>query len=185
MAAGIKRIAFSWPSTIAAPAPRRPFPGPGFGLGLTYRSGAGPIADRLAISDQLSLDPSELEINYVRSPGPGGQNVNKVATAAQLRFDLRGSPSLPGAVKARAVKLAGSRLTTDGVLIISATRHRTQTLNREDAVARLIALLREAAVPPKHRRATRPTLASKRRRLDAKTRRGGIKQLRSGKPSLE
>lgn len=121
----------------------------------------------------------------MRSPGPGGQNVNKLATAAQLRFDLRGSPSLPAPVKARAVRLAGSRLTTDGVIVISATRHRTQALNRDDAIGRLVALLREAATPPKPRRATRPTLGSKRRRLEAKTRRSGIKKLRSGKPALD
>jgi ribosome-associated protein len=137
---------------------------------------------RLPITASLSLDPGEIEISFIRASGPGGQNVNKVSTAAQLRFDLRGSPSLPEAVKARAGRLAGSRLTTDGVIVITADRHRTQALNRGDAVARLLDLLKDAAIPPKPRRATRPTLASKTRRLTAKTLRGGVKRLRSGKP---
>lgn len=107
--------------------------------------------------------------------------MNKVSSAVQLRFDLRGSPSLPEAVKARAVPLAGTRLTTEGVIVITADRHRTQALNREDAIGRLVELLREAATPPKPRRATRPTLASKERRLKGKSERSGVKKLRSGK----
>ena len=141
------------------------------------------IADRLPITASLSLDPAEIEISYIRASGPGGQNVNKVSSAAQLRFDLRGSPSLPDAVAVRAAKLAGSKLTTDGVIVISADRHRTQNQNREDAIGRLVDLLREAAVPPKPRRATKPTLASKTRRLTTKTQRGGVKKLRSVRPS--
>ena len=141
------------------------------------------IADRLAITTSLSLDPAEITISFIRASGPGGQNVNKVSTAAQLRFDLIGSPSLPAALKARAARLSGSRLTNEGTIVISADRYRTQTLNRDDAIARLIELLKDAAVPPKPRRATRPTLASKTRRLETKTKRGGIKKLRSGKPA--
>jgi ribosome-associated protein len=118
----------------------------------------------------------------VRSPGPGGQNVNKVATAAQLRFQLLGSPLLSDAVKRRAALIAGSRLTNDGEIIISASRHRTQALNREDAMERLAEILRAALVPPKPRRPTRPTLASKTRRLDGKARRSTTKKLRSSRP---
>ena len=143
------------------------------------------MAGRLPITATLSLDPGELVIGFIRSSGPGGQNVNKVATAAQLRFDLRRSPSLPEGVKSRAARLAGTRLNSEGVIVITAERFRTQALNRDDAVARLIALLREAAVPPKPRRATRPTLVSKRKRLEGKAQRSGVKKLRSGKPGLD
>jgi ribosome-associated protein len=130
------------------------------------------------ITPLLALDPAEIAISFIRSSGPGGQNVNKVSTAAQLRFDLMGSPSLPAPVKARAARLAGSRLTTDGVVVITADRHRTQALNREDAIARLMELLRAAAVPPKPRRKTQPTLASKERRITKKKERSGVKRLR-------
>jgi len=121
----------------------------------------------------------------MRASGPGGQNVNKVATAAQLRFDLRSSPSLTEAVKVRAARLAGSRLTQAGEIVITADRHRTQALNRYDAVARPIELFAEAAVPPKPRRKTRPTLGSKLRRLEGKVKRGNVKRLRSGRPGEE
>jgi ribosome-associated protein len=141
--------------------------------------------DRLPITASLSLDPGELTISFIRASGPGGQNVNKVSTAAQLRFDLDGSPSLPEPVKARARRVAGSRLTTEGQIVISADRFRTQALNRDDAIDRLLELLREAATPPKPRRATRPTLASKTRRLESKSKRGGVKKLRSAKPGLD
>jgi ribosome-associated protein len=139
----------------------------------------------IRITDSIALDEREIEESFIRASGPGGQNVNKLATAVQLRFDVRGSPSLPNAVSARLQKLAGSRLTKDGVLVITAQRYRTQERNREDAVDRLIELIREAAVPPKPRRPTRPTLASKRERLDTKKRRAGIKHLRQRKPAME
>ncbi|MGN6489549.1 MAG: alternative ribosome rescue aminoacyl-tRNA hydrolase ArfB [Devosia sp.] len=139
----------------------------------------------LALSPTIAVPLSEIEVAYIRSPGPGGQNVNKVATAAQLRFDLVGSPSLPEPVKRRAVLLAGSRLTTAGEIVITASRHRTQAMNRDDALARLAEILRAALVPPKPRRATRPTLASKRRRLEGKARRSATKKLRSGSPGMD
>jgi ribosome-associated protein len=143
------------------------------------------IPTRLPIANGLSLDPGELEISFIRASGPGGQNVNKVSTAAQLRFDLMGSPSLPGPVKTRAARLAGQRLTTEGVIVITAERHRTQAMNRADAEARLLELLSQAATPPKPRRATKPTLASQRRRLEKKVQRSGVKKMRSGKPELD
>ncbi|HEX4298308.1 MAG TPA: alternative ribosome rescue aminoacyl-tRNA hydrolase ArfB [Devosia sp.] len=141
--------------------------------------------NRLPITATLSLDPGELVLSFIRSSGPGGQNVNKVSSAAQLRFDLMASPSLPAPLKARAAGLAGTRLTTEGVIVITADRFRSQPLNRDDAIARLLELLRQAAVPPRPRRATRPTLASKQRRLAGKTQRGGVKRLRTEKPGLD
>src|SRR5216117_1245418 len=108
----------------------------------------------IRITDDISLDDSEIEESFVRSSGPGGQNVNKLSTAVQLRFDLRGSPSLPNDVAIRAMRLAGKRLTKDGVLVIIAQNHRTQERNRADALARLVALIQEAAVPPIPRRAS-------------------------------
>jgi ribosome-associated protein len=145
----------------------------------------GSTIDRLPITASLSLDPAELTITFIRSSGPGGQNVNKVSTAAQLRFDLMASPSLPMQVKARAGRLAGQRLTTAGEIVISADQHRSQGMNRDDAVERLLALLKQAATPPKPRRATRPTLASKQRRLEGKSQRSGVKRMRSGKPDAD
>ena len=141
--------------------------------------------DRLPITSSLSLDPAELTISFIRASGPGGQNVNKVSTAAQLRFGLDRSQSLPEPVKIRARRIAGSRLTTEGEIVITADRYRTQMLNRDDAIARLLELLREAAIPPKPRRKTRPTLASKTRRLDTKSKRGSVKKLRSVKPGID
>lgn len=143
------------------------------------------MAEPIPITNAISLHPQELEFSFVRSSGPGGQNVNKVATAVQLRFNLRQSPSLSHAVKTRATKLAGNKMTNDGVLVISASSFRTQPLNKQDAVARLVALLKKAAIPPKFRRKTRPTLASKRRRVDTKTKRGALKNLRRSKPGLD
>ena len=136
----------------------------------------------IEITPSISLEPREITETFIRSPGPGGQNVNKVATAVQLRFDLRASPSLPEAVRNRATRLAGRRLTKDGIVVITAARFRSQERNREDALARLLALLREAARPPAPRKASRPSLGAKKRRLDDKTRRGAIKRLRRTRP---
>lgn len=133
----------------------------------------------IAITPSLSIDEDELEERFIRAGGPGGQNVNKLSTAVQLRFDVRNSPSLPERVRERLERLAGRRLTLDGVLVITAQRFRTQDRNRQDAVERLVELVAKAAEPPPPiRRPTRPTLASKVRRLDGKTRRSGLKGLR-------
>jgi len=138
----------------------------------------------IRVNESIAIDEREIEESFIRASGPGGQNVNKLATAVQLRFDVRRSPSLPNAVSVRLQKLAGTRLTKDGVLVITAQRFRTQERNRQDALDRLLEMIREAAVPPKPRRPTRPTLASKRERLDSKKRRSGIKQMRrTGTPS--
>ena len=139
----------------------------------------------IRVTDTISLDESELEESFVRSSGPGGQNVNKLSTAVQLRFDVRHSPSLPYDVRARLERLAGARLTRDGVLVIIAQRHRTQGRNREDALERLLDLIRQAAVAPIKRRPTRPTKASRERRIEGKKRRSGIKRLRGGKPGVD
>jgi ribosome-associated protein len=126
----------------------------------------------------IAIDEAELEESFVRASGPGGQNVNKLSTAVQLRFDVRRSASLPDAVAVRLMRLAGRRLTQDGVIVINAQRFRTQDRNRADARERLAELVAEAAVPPTPRRATRPTLASKKRRLDEKSRRSETKRMR-------
>ncbi len=136
------------------------------------------MADDLSITATIRLEPGEIGLSFIRASGPGGQNVNKVSSAAQLRFDLMGSPSLPAPLKARAARLAGSRLTADGVIVLTADRFRTQAANRGDAIGRLVELLRTAAVPPKPRRKTRPTLASKQKRVETKVKRGGVKRLR-------
>lgn len=132
----------------------------------------------IRITPRLAIDESEIEERFVRSSGPGGQNVNKLATAVQLRFDVRGSPSLPDGVKERLEKLAGRRMTQDGVLVINAQRHRTQERNRQDGLDRLIELIQKAVPPPIPRRPTKPTLGSKKRRLESKKQRSAIKSLR-------
>jgi len=135
----------------------------------------------IRINDHISIDEGEIEESFIRSSGPGGQNVNKLATAVQLRFDVRHSPSLSHEVRARLERLSGKRLTRDGVLVITAQRHRTQERNRADAVDRLVELIRAAAVRLTPRRPTRPTLGSKVRRLEGKKRRSGVKALRGAK----
>jgi len=132
----------------------------------------------IAVTDQISLGDDELQESFVRASGPGGQNVNKVATAVQLRFDAAASPSLPEAVKERLRRLAGRRMTVEGIIVITANRFRTQERNRADALARLIELIGQATHAPRPRRPTRPTFASKQRRLEAKKRRSARKSLR-------
>jgi ribosome-associated protein len=139
----------------------------------------------LRVTAHIEIDEREIEEQFVRASGPGGQNVNKLSTAVQLRFDVRHSPSLPGDVRARLERLAGSRLTRDGVLVIIAQRHRTQMRNRQDALDRLLDLIRHAAVAPVKRRPTRPTKASRERRIEGKKRRAGIKHLRRNRPSFD
>lgn len=138
----------------------------------------------IAVTDTLAIDEDELRFRAVLASGPGGQSVNKTSTAVELRFDAAASPNLPEPVKARLAAVAGSRMTREGVVILLAQEHRSQQLNREAAIERLLGLLRRAAHRPKTRRPTRPTLASKTRRLAAKAQRGTVKNLR-GRPSSE
>lgn len=134
----------------------------------------------IEITPSLQIDERQLQIDFVRSSGPGGQNVNKVATAAQLRFDLRAA-SLPEEVKARLRHLAGKRITGEDVLVLEAKRYRTQEQNRADAVQRFVELIRKSLIKPKARRKTKPTRASKEERLKAKKKRGEIKKIRQSK----
>jgi ribosome-associated protein len=135
----------------------------------------------LKITDQISLDERELEERFVRASGPGGQNVNKVSTAVELRFDVVGSPSLPEGVRVRLARLAGRRLSDEGILVIRADRFRTQERNREDARERLAELIRQATIVPKRRVPTKPSRASKERRRDDKKKRGRVKRLRGSR----
>jgi len=136
----------------------------------------------ISITPTLSIDKSELVEEFIRASGPGGQNVNKVATAVQLRFDVRHSPSLPEEVRERLLRLAGKRASADGVLLIEAKQYRTQEQNRADARERLVALIRQAATKPKARRKTKPSRAAKQKRLENKKRRGATKSLRRATP---
>jgi ribosome-associated protein len=139
----------------------------------------------IRITDRISIEDRELEERFVRASGPGGQNVNKLSSAVQLRFDVRHSPSLAADVRLRLERMAGRRLTRDGVLVIMAQRHRTQERNRQDALDRLIELIQRASVAPTPRRPTKPTRGSKERRLATKKNRSSIKSLRHEKPLRE
>jgi ribosome-associated protein len=136
----------------------------------------------IRVTGTITINEDEIHQQFIRSSGPGGQNVNKVATSVQLRFDVAHSPSLPEDIRERLTCLAGKRMTKEGCLIIEARRFRTQEQNRQDSVARLVELIRQAAQRPKIRKKTKPTLASKERRLESKHRRGKLKHLRRADP---
>lgn len=142
------------------------------------------VSPMIQVTPSIAIDESEIEESFVRASGPGGQHVNKVSSAVQLKFDARRSPGLPNDVAIRLMKLAGSRLTLDGVILIVAQSQRSQKRNREEALERLLALIREAAIPPQVRRPTKPTKASKERRLVSKDKRSSIKAGRS-KPGAD
>jgi ribosome-associated protein len=139
----------------------------------------------IRITGKISIDEREVAESFVRASGPGGQNVNKLSTAVQLRFDVRHSPSLPADVAQRLERLAGSRLTRDGVLVMIAQRHRTQARNRQDALERLVDLIRRAAIAPAKRRPTKPTAASRERRIEGKKRRADVKKSRRAAPTSD
>jgi ribosome-associated protein len=138
----------------------------------------------IEVTPNISIDEDEIEVRHARASGPGGQHVNKTSTAIELRFDARGSPNLPNDVSARLQKLAGSRLTQDGVIVLFSQGSRSQEMNRQEAIERLVELIRQAAVRPKARKPTKPTYGSKLKRLAGKSSRSGVKAMR-GKPSLD
>ena len=132
----------------------------------------------IQVTEHIQLSEDEIEERFIRAPGPGGQNVNKVATAVQLRFDAANSPALSAPLLRRLRPLAGSRMTQAGVIVLTASQYRSQERNRQTAVARLVDLIRKAATPPKHRHPTKPSMGAKRRRMDSKKKRGNVKKNR-------